>query len=429
MPIAITIPRLGWNMEEGVFGGWLKADGDTVRAGDRLFVLESDKSNEEIESFDGGILRIPADGPKTGDKVAVGAVIGYLAESVGLASPTSVGQASSLPLSGQAGSLPHGSEPAASPAVRRLARQRGMDLAKVNGSGPGGRIEAADLEPPASRERQRPEPTRRAISPRARRVARELGIDVTKLRGTGSTGRVRESDVRAVQAHKPAANERLIPHTPIRRAIAARLVESQRQTVPVTLTTSIDATNLVNLRTQFKNASADVIPSFTDILVKLCAIALRQHPLLSGQWTDAGIRLPEAIHVGIAVDTDAGLLVPVIRDVLTLDIRQLAARSRELIERARQGKLSTSDMQGGCFTISNLGSYGIDAFTPIINYPESAVLGAGRIARRPMVVGETIVARDQLTLSLTFDHRIVDGAPAARFLQTMTQLIENPPAT
>jgi pyruvate dehydrogenase E2 component (dihydrolipoamide acetyltransferase) len=419
MPIAITIPRLGWNMEEGVFGGWLKADGDTVRAGDRLFVLESDKSSEEIESFDGGILRIPADGPKAGDKFAVGATIGFLVESVG--------QAASLPSAGQAGSLPHGPEPVASPAVRRLARQRGMDLAKVNGSGPGGRIEAADLEPPASRERQRPERFRQAISPRARRVARELNVDCATIRGTGTTGRVRESDVRAAaQTNKQATNERLIPHTSIRRAIAARLVESVRQTVPVTLTTSVDATNLVNLRAQFKNASGDSIPSHTDLLVKLSAIALRQHPLLCGQWTDAGIRLPETIHIGIAVDTDAGLIVPVIRDVLALDIRQLAARSRELIERARIGKLSTSDMQGGCFTISNLGNMGIDAFTPIINYPECAVLGVGRIARRPMVVGDAIVARDQLTLSLTFDHRIVDGAPAARFLQTMAQAIEDP---
>ena len=427
MPIPITIPRLGWNMEEGLFGGWLKADGDTVRAGDRLFVLESDKSSEEIECFDGGILRIPADGPKTGDKVAVGATIGYLVESVGqAASPPSVGQAPGLPFSGQAGSLPHGSEPVASPAVRRLARQRGMDLAMVNGSGPGGRIEAADLEPPVSRKRERPEQARQAVSPRARRVARELGIDFTRLRGTGSTGRVRESDVRAVQTNKPVANERRIPHTAIRRAIAARLVESVRQTVPVTLTTSVDATNLVNLRTKFKNASTDPVPSYTDILVKLSAIALQQHPLLSGQWTDAGVRLPEAIHIGIAVDTEAGLLVPVIRDALSLDIKQLAAHSRELIERARQGKLSTSDIQGGCFTISNLGNYGIDAFTPIINYPECAVLGVGRIERRPMVMGDAIVARDQLTLSLTFDHRIVDGAPAARFLQSLSQAIENP---
>jgi pyruvate dehydrogenase E2 component (dihydrolipoamide acetyltransferase) len=215
-----------------------------------------------------------------------------------------------------------------------------------------------------------------------------------------------------------------VPFAAVRRTIAARMVESQRATAPVTLTTLADATNLVTLREQFK--SSGVVPSYTDHIVKLCAVALQQHPLLAGQWTEEGIRLPDAIHIGIAVDTDDGLRVPVIRDVITLEIRELAKRSRDLIERARSGKLAAAEMQGGCFTVSNLGVYGIDAFTPIINYPECAVLGVGRIVRRPAVIGDAIVPRDQVTLSLTFDHRIVDGAPAARFLQTLSQLIENP---
>jgi pyruvate dehydrogenase E2 component (dihydrolipoamide acetyltransferase) len=161
-------------------------------------------------------------------------------------------------------------------------------------------------------------------------------------------------------------------------------------------------------------------------LIKLASVALARHPLLAARWTDQGLRLPRALHIGMAVDTDAGLVVPVVRDVTALGIRQLAMATHDLIERARAGRLGAADMQGGCFTVTNLGGYGIDAFTPVINPPECAVLGVGRIARRPVVVGDAVVPRDQVTLSLTFDHRIVDGGPAARFLQTLVQAIENP---
>jgi pyruvate dehydrogenase E2 component (dihydrolipoamide acetyltransferase) len=244
-----------------------------------------------------------------------------------------------------------------------------------------------------------------------------LGIDVNSLQGTGRGRRVRERDVRQ-------SGQRVIPITPLRRTIAARLVESRRETVPVTLTTTVDATNLVRLREQYRTTAP--VPSYQDLLVKLSAIALQKHPLLAGQWTDQGIRLSDAIHIGIAVDTERGLYVPVVRDVISLGLRELAARSKELIDLAKQGRLAAADTRGGCFTVSNLGSYGIDAFTPVINYPECAVLGVGRIAKRPAVIGDAIVPRDQVILSLTFDHRIVDGAGAARFLQTLSQAIEDP---
>lgn len=386
MAISITIPRLGWNMEEGVFGGWLKADGDTVRPGDVLFRLESDKATEEIESLDGGILRIPADGPKEGDKLAVGAVIGHLVA-------TADEQVSASP-----------AEPIVAPSA------------------------VPETPAPASRERERPG-SRPAISPRARRAAKELGIEWTTLNGSGRTGRIRERDVRtaASSSSPPLSGGEKQKGGHFRRAIASHLIGSLRTTAPVTLTTTADATNLVNLRDQYKTvANEEPVPSYTDLLVKLSAAALQRHPALTGQWTDDGIRMPDGIHIGIAVDTDAGLLVPVVRDVPDLGLRQLGAQSRELIERARRGNLSAGEMQGGCFTVTNLGAYGIDAFTPIINHPECAILGVGRIAKRPAVVGDAIVARDQLTLSLTFDHRIVDGAPAARFLQALAQMIENP---
>src|SRR5262245_18930873 len=425
MAIPITIPRLGWNMDEGQFVAWLKADGDVIRPGDRVFSVEGEKATEEVECLDAGILRLPPNAPKPGDRLAVGTVIAYLlkpgepepwagtppdAEGT-LRAPSEVGTRS-VPTTMSSRPL------AASPAVRWLARRRGIDLGAVAGTGPGGRIHAEDLNPMSA-------PT---SSPRARRVAAELGIDWRELRGTGRGGRVRERDVRRAEQREPpdAAAERLIPLTTLRRTIAARMVESLRATAPVTLTTTADATNLVHLRNQVKAAGDPrPAPSYTDILVKLVAATLQKHPHLAARWTDTGLLLPERINIGVAVDTDAGLLVPVVRDVPSLDLRALAMRSCELIDRARQGRLVAADLRGGCFTVSNLGGYGVDAFSPIINYPECAVLGVGRIARQPAVVGDAIVPRDQVTLSLTFDHRTVDGGPAARFLQALVAAIED----
>jgi pyruvate dehydrogenase E2 component (dihydrolipoamide acetyltransferase) len=349
MAIEITVPRLGWNMEEGVFLAWLKPDGAPIRAGDPLFSLEGDKAAQDVEATDSGILRIAEDAPREGERVAVGAVLGYL-----LAADEKVPTRSATPTS----------------------------------------------------------------SPRARRVARELGVDWTRLQGTGRTGRIRERDVRAIAPRSEAS--------PTRQTIARRLLASLHTTAPVTLTTSADATNLVSLRAQFKAVHADIVPGVTDFVVKLTALALLRHPLLNARWEEERIVTQDGIHIGIAVDTDAGLLVPVVRDVPSLGLRPLAARSRELIEKAQTRRLTAAEQQGGTFTVSNLGAFGIDAFTPIINPPECAILGVGRIHRQAAVVDDCIVPREQITLSLTFDHRIVDGAPAARFLDEVRRLIENP---
>jgi pyruvate dehydrogenase E2 component (dihydrolipoamide acetyltransferase) len=207
------------------------------------------------------------------------------------------------------------------------------------------------------------------------------------------------------------------------------MLTSARSTAPVTLTSTADAANLVNLRNQFKSlaaSDADLIPGFTDFLVKLAAIALQKHPLLNAQWAEEQILVAQKVNIGIAVDTDEGLLVPVVHDVPALSLKQVAARSRDLIVRARQRKLLAEEMQAGTFTISNLGVLSVDAFTPIINSPECAILGLGRIRRQPVLVEDRVVAGARLTLSLTFDHRIVDGAPASRFLHDLVNLVENP---
>jgi pyruvate dehydrogenase E2 component (dihydrolipoamide acetyltransferase) len=280
----------------------------------------------------------------------------------------------------------------------------------VTGTGPHGRIRSEDVPARA-----------KAVTPRARKLARAAGVDPATLKGSGRNGRVRARDVPA-----PSAPANLVPHTPTRRAIAERMTASLRAAAPVTLTTTADATNLVSLRNQFKSATAVPVPAYTDFLAKLCAVALQQHPHMAAQWTDAGLALAARIDIGIAVDTAAGLLVPVLRDVPALGLRALAEHSRALIERARRGALTASELRGGRFTITNLGAFGIDAFTPIINPPECAILGVGRIDRRAVPDGDRIIARDTLTLSLTFDHRIADGAPAARFLQALVRCIENP---
>jgi pyruvate dehydrogenase E2 component (dihydrolipoamide acetyltransferase) len=210
------------------------------------------------------------------------------------------------------------------------------------------------------------------------------------------------------------------------------MAESAHTVAPVTLTSEIDATELVKLRKQLKTdseASGRPVPSYTDLLAKLCAEALVEHPYMNARFQGDQIALSQAVHIGIAVDSERGLLVPVLRDVNGKNVRLIAAENSELIERARTGRLKSDEMSGGTFTITNLGMFGIDAFTPIINLPECAILGVGRIVPKQVVVdaeAERLAIRHMMFLSLTFDHRLVDGAQAARFLNRVRQFIEQP---
>jgi pyruvate dehydrogenase E2 component (dihydrolipoamide acetyltransferase) len=450
MAIPIKVPRLGWTMEEGVFVEWLKPEGATIAPGDQLYVLEGEKAAQEIESIDGGTLRLPPDAPKPGQTVLVGAVLAYLLEPgeiphwEAMASGQQASRpAAQVPRREPPGSSTHGNE-ASRPAADPLHGYPVPRLQPPGGSTRGMELEvgipitvASVVTSSAGR--------RRAISPRARRLAAELGIDWTAITGTGRTGRIRERDVRAFTEHRVGTSRqttstaipgeprpssgRLVPLSAARRTIAGRMSASAHTVAAVTLTSKVDATNLVNFRDQFKAAgdSPDsLVPSFTDLIVKLAAMALKQHPLLNASWRDDGIVFSDAIDIGIAVDTDAGLLAPVVRDVPSLGLRQLAAETRRLVERARARRLTAEELQGGTFTVTNLGMYGIDGFTPIINLPQCAILGMGRIVREPAVVGDQIVPRELLTLSLTFDHRVVDGAPASRFLDMLRQAVEQP---
>lgn len=389
MPINITLPRLGWSMEEGTFLEWLKMDGDFVTEGDPLFTLESDKATQEVEAIDSGILRIPLDSPKPGDIIKVGHLLGYLLAK-GEAMPT----------------------------VHADDRVIPAESMRKNDSS------ARIPSPTISR-------TRTSASPRAKRAANTRHVDLSTLQPTGRGGRIRERDVLAACAQSTAtpSSMREVPITTMRRAIATRMVHSLNNTVPVTITCRCDASQLVTVREQLKAAGACPLPSYTDIIAKITASALVTHPMLTARWDAECLLVPKHIGIGIAVDTDAGLLVPVLRDVTNLPLTAIASQSRKLFEAARAGRLSTAEMQGGCFTITNLGSFGIEAFTPIINHPETAILGLGAIIREPVALEDgTLTIRQQMTLSLTFDHRILDGAPAARFLQTLRQSLEEPVA-
>jgi pyruvate dehydrogenase E2 component (dihydrolipoamide acetyltransferase) len=227
-----------------------------------------------------------------------------------------------------------------------------------------------------------------------------------------------------------------MPVTQVRRVIAHRMAQSAHTTAAVTLTTEADATELVTLREQIKatlSARGLVVPTYTDLIVKLTGIALKEHPVLNAHWKPGGtpgeedqIFLAQDIHIAVAVDTQAGLLVPVIRDVPTKSIQQIAEEARALTRKARDRQLGPDELKGGTFTVTNLGTYGIDAFTPIINLPQCAILGVGRIIVKPAVWKDQVVPRKMMALSLTFDHRVVDGGPAARFLNRVREYVEQP---
>lgn len=411
--IEITVPRLGWSMDEGTFAEWLKRDGEWINAGDMLFVLESEKAAQEIESFDAGTLRLLPDGPQPGDIVKVGQTIGHLEPKAKQAAESST--------------------PPAAPVKAQQAPPTGAVVAPQSGNP----VERKAQQSAASSQASSMKPTVKTIdsapsSQRARRVASELGVDLSQIAGTGKGGRIRERDVLSAALTAPdkkTSAGRVVAASSLRRTIADRMVNSQQTTAPVTLTRRVDATNLQNLRQQFTAAKTGAAPTVTAVLIKLTALALTKHELLNSRWEDDQIVMPEEVHIGVAVDTPQGLLVPVIRDVQQLSLSDVSRKLEEIKSRAAARKLTPDELRGGTFTITNLGRFGVETFTPIINTPESAILGVGAMRREPVVLADDrIVPRDVLSLSLTFDHRVVDGAPAAEFLQTLAHAIENPAA-
>jgi len=398
----IRFPRLGWSMEEGRFISWLKKEGQWVEAGTPLFEMEGEKAIQEIESLAAGFLRIADDAPEPNSTVNVGRLLGYLLEKTTDDNP------------------PKGT---VSPSSEQTERPK-SDSQAINA-----------IQEPAASTTKVTENTvagrdkRHRSSPRARRLAQRLGIDIRSIQGSGRGGRIREADV---QAARPQS----VGFTPRRKAIAERLRRSVSNTIPVTLHTTLDVTQWVRYREQQKSFKSSFVPSYTDLFALVIARVLPNHPSLCVRWNEKHTDLvriaPEAIGVGIAVDTTDGLLVPVISSISRLTLEELVQESRRLIAKGREGRLTTADMDGGTITLSNLGAYGIDRFTPILNYPEVTILGLGAIRTEPVFVrdtnapdGQRLEARERMTLSLTFDHAALDGAPAAAFLKDLVDAIEN----
>jgi pyruvate dehydrogenase E2 component (dihydrolipoamide acetyltransferase) len=420
------MPKLGLTMTEATLIEWLKGDGDQVAKGEPLFVLESEKSMLEIEAPTSGTLHIliPA-----GETVPVQTPIATLvqAASTRTQEPETAAHPASQITDRNSRLTPHVSGPPASPKARALARRLEVSLVGIVGSGARGMIVAADVERAAAGAA-----TVKA-SPVARRLAAQAGVDLSTIAGSGPGGRIMRQDIESattkdlgVQPAAPPPREgQLQPLTGLRAVIADRLSASWRERPHVTLTTEADATNLVSARQQLTEELGQKV-AYDALLVALAARALQELPGMNVRLAEGGLQRLSEINIGVALDTERGLLVPVLRDAAAKSFLQIQRNLAELVERALAGRSLPDDLSGGTFTITNLGMFDVDAFTPIINPPESAILGVGRIVAKPVAVDRQVVVRDMLTLSLSFDHRLIDGAPAARFLQRVKQLVERP---
>jgi pyruvate dehydrogenase E2 component (dihydrolipoamide acetyltransferase) len=455
MAVEVTMPKLGLTMTEGMLVRWLVADGAQVRKGQPIFEIETDKVVNEAQADADGILRVVVE---AGASIPVMGLVGYIL-APGEAVPETGAAARTETTAEKAVEgerVPAGSgevassRPLASPAARQRARELRVDINQVQGTGEEGRISIADVEafaatpqPVASTAVEDETPAREVrASPLAKRMAREAGLDLAAVPGSGPGGRITKEDVeRAVAEHgsmradimsAPPAHSlegELIPLSGVRAVIAERMLASAQGTAAVTLTSTVDATQLVALREQLNRELAGQLGfrvAYNDILIKILAAALKEFPYMNAHQAKGAVRLIPYVHIGLAVDTERGLLVVVVRDADQKSIAEIARQTRDMAGRAVAGSITPDELSGGTFTLTNLGAFGVEAFTPIINPPEVAVLGVGRIEEAPMAYQGQIVLRQRMALSLTFDHRLIDGAPAARFLARVRELVEHP---
>ncbi len=401
----VVMPRLGLTMTEGKLVEWHKQEGETVAKGELLFTLESEKAALEIEAPASGVLHILV---PVGETVPVNQPIAVIG-----ARPTTDDRRPEAAPSTVTRSGPSSRAVVkASPKARALARQKGLALEAITGTGPRGMIVSVDLAQAGA-----PAPMAAIkATPVARKVAAEAGVDLATLTGTGPRGQITRQDVERAMA-KDLTDFPTVPVggnlsglTGLRAIIAERLSAGWRERPQVTLTTEADATNLVSARQQVIAELGEKI-SYDAFMVMLVARALREHPHVNATLTEAGIAQLADVNIGVAVDTERGLLVPVVRKADAMSLIEINRTLRDLGERASAGRSLPDDLTGGTFTITNLGMYEIDAFTPIINPPECAILGVGRIVSRPVGLNGQVVLREMLALSLSFDHRLIDGAP------------------
>jgi pyruvate dehydrogenase E2 component (dihydrolipoamide acetyltransferase) len=398
------MPKFGLTMTEGTIQKWFKAEGDAIKAGEPLFEVETEKVLYEVESPGTGTvakLLYPLEAT-----VAVGLPVAVIAEAgenvAEVAAKYSGGApraAAAVSVAGAptASATPAAAAPAApstsgrregapvTPAARKLAQEHNVDLSRVTGTGPGGRVTREDVEKAISEGAKAPAP----VAAPAAAAAPTPATASAPLRG-------------------------------MRKVIAERMHKSLQGSAQLTITTEVDVTQLIDRRQEVQR---EFNATYTDFILQACAHALKQHPRMNAALEGDTMRTQEQICVGLAVALDEGLIVPVIRDTDKKSLKQIAQEARGLAEKARAGKLTLEEVSGGTFTVSNLGMFGVDGFTPILNAPQTGILGVGRIVEKPVIYRGEIAKRSMMVLSLTFDHRVIDGAPAGAFLQTVADLL------
>jgi pyruvate dehydrogenase E2 component (dihydrolipoamide acetyltransferase) len=402
----VVMPRLTWTMTEGVVGRWLRREGELVSQGEVICEVETEKTTDEV--------RAPASG-------ALGKILVHEGGSAKVEQPIAIlVQPDEQLTQAQIDELLRGFAQPVAVEAKPVEVSRAV-VAPVVGEAPAERLK---------------------VSPLARKVAEEHGIDLATVKGTGPGGRITREDVlasiekppKAVTPRVPLVLEgvkvvKVEPMAGMRKVIAERMASSARTTARVTITTEVDVTETVRLRGSLVSEmekKGGVRVSYTDLLVKAVAKALLEHPRVNSILIDDSIYVLGDVNIGVAVDVEEGLLVPVVHDALRKSVVEIAEELRVLVDKAKKGSLSTQEVAGGTFTITNLGTFDVDAFTPIIDAPQTAILGVGRIVEKPTMRDGQVVPRSMMTLSLSFDHRIIDGAPAARFLQTLRRILEHP---
>ncbi len=430
MPVPVIMPKFEMAQESGKVLRWLKREGEAVTKGEAILEVETDKVAMEVEAPASGTLVGIRVGP--GEVVPIGQPIAYilLPGEAWSEAPAALPAPAAPPPSGV---------PRVTPLAERLAQAHGVDLSEVPGTGPGGRVTKADVEAYLAQQKaeEAPEGKVKAV-PAARRLARELGVDLRTVEGTGPGGRIQSADVqRAAEAMRapgevPArwAIRRRVPLTGMRRAIAERMTRSVREAPQFTVSVDVDmgrALAVVEELSAWAEREEGVRVTLTALLIRACAWALRRHPALNATLEGEEILEWEAVNIGVAVAVPEGLVVPVVHGADRLGLLAIARALEEKIGRAREGRLRSEDLQGGTFTLSNLGMYGVDRFTAILNPPQAAILAVGRVAKRPVVgEGDRVEVRPMAALTLTADHRVVDGAQAARFLDDLRAALERP---
>lgn len=436
MPVHVVMPKWGLTMKEGKIVNWLINEGDPVQKGQDLFEVETEKITNVVEALADGILFqivVPVGTVvKTGTIVALITELGETAERIeGIRmgeAPEDESPPSKTP-SDKKTQTPEGKKTfvPATPAARRLAKELDIDLIRVTASGPGGRVTEKDV---TRYHEEGPPPPK--ITPLALEMAKQAGLDITTLTGTGEEGKITQADVekalsqeKIVAATAPAKS---IPFTGMRKAVADNMYASLQQTAQLTTFTEVDVTEMVGfrdtVREEYKKDNIRI--SYNDIIILAVSRALKRYPIMNSTLVEDEIILHDSVNMGIAVALDDGLIVPVLRNADKKSLLEIAKEARILAGKARDGNLSMDEVTGGTFTISNVSMFQVDGLTPILKPPETGILGIGRVKEKPAVYQGEIAIRSMMFLSLTFDHRVVDGAPANAFLETAGRYLEHP---